>query len=71
MIGPKTHQRVQLKKTPSQLQELVNLAKVGHKSLDRRHHAVKWLMGQLGSTCKFVGGRSEGGERFAIVVKRD
>lgn len=71
VIGPKIHQRVQLKRTPSQLQELVNLAQSGHKALDRRHHAVKWLMGQLGTKWTFVSGRSEGGERFAIVVKRD
>lgn len=72
VIGPKIHQRVQLKRTPSQLQDLANLAQTRHhKSLDRRHHAVKWLMGQLGSKWLFVGGRSEGGERFVIVVKRD
>ncbi|QDS78143.1 hypothetical protein FKW77_004692 [Venturia effusa] len=71
VLSPKLHGRVQLKRTPSQLQELVNLARVGHKALDRRHHAVKWLMGQLGSKWTFVGGKSEGGERFAIVVKKD
>ncbi|TID22275.1 hypothetical protein E2P81_ATG11379 [Venturia nashicola] len=71
VIGPKTHRGKQLKRTPSQLQELANMAQLGHKALHRRHHAVKWLMGQLGSQWTFVGGRSEGGERFTIVVKRD
>ncbi|KAE9990767.1 hypothetical protein EG327_001000 [Venturia inaequalis] len=71
IIGPKIHKREPLKRSPSQLQELVNLAQTRGKALDRRHHAVTWLMGSLGSRWTFLGGREEGGERFVVVVGRE
>lgn len=68
---PTLHQGVPLKRTQTQLQELVKVAQTGHKSLGRKHHAVKWLMGRVGTKWTFVGGQIEGGERFVIVLKRD
>lgn len=47
------------------------MVQTGCKALDRRHHAVTWLMGSLGSRWRFLGGREEGGERFVVVVGRE
>jgi hypothetical protein len=69
VIGPTIHKGVPLKRTQLELREMVNLAQSGARFTDKKHHAVKWIMSQQDPEWTFAAWRSEGGGRFAVVLK--